>query len=396
MSVLFTYAFRPLFLLATIHAILIVPFWVAAWLGMHSAPTGFGTPVWWHAHEMIFGFAGAAVGGFALTAVATWTKRPPVAGLPLVILTSLWLFARVLFFLPGDDLLLPAAVADLGYDVLLLALMSREIVATRNARNYKVLAILALFAVANALFFTGLRTNVPWVPLTLFGGLWLLVLLINLIGGRIIPGFTRNWLKRQAPAERDDPSKLPPAFDRFDLVATWLLLAFAASQLTAAPARPSAVLGLLTALALLFRLVRWRGWRTTSEPLVWILHLAFAWIPIGIALLSAAGLGWVPRTAGIHALTGGAISTMIVAVASRAALGHTGRALQSHWLLTLAYLAITLAAGCRVASAFGPGARMLLMISATAWTLGFLFFVMRYVPILTQPKKTRPGSLPTV
>ena len=396
MSVLFTYAFRPLFLLATIHAILIVPFWVAAWLGMHSAPTVLRTPIGWHAHEMIFGFAGAAVGGFALTAVATWTKRPPVAGLPLMILAALWLLARILFFLPGDDLLLPAAAADLGYDVLLLALMGREIVAANNARNYKVLAILALFAIANALFFTALVRNAPWVSATLFSGLWLLVLLINLIGGRIIPGFTRNWLKRQAPARQDDPSKLPPAFDRFDLAATWLLVAFAASQLTAAPARPSAALGFLTVLALLFRLVRWRGWRTRSEPLVWILHLAFAWIPIGVALLSAAGLGWVPRTAGVHALTSGAITTMIVAVASRAALGHTGRALESHWLLTLAYLAITLAAACRVASAFGPGARMLLMISTTAWTLGFLFFVMRYVPILTQPKKTSPGSLPTV
>lgn len=395
MSILFTYAFRPLFLLATLYAILVVPFWVATWLGMHSAPTVLRTPIWWHAHEMIFGFAGAAVGGFALTAVATWTKRAPVAGLPLMILTALWVLARVLFFVPGDGLLL-AAVADLGYDFLLLALMSREVVVANSTRNYKVLAILALFAAANALFFTAVVTNASWTPVTLFSGLWLLVLLINLIGGRIVPGFTRNWLKRQAPAEPDDPSTLPPAFDRFDLVATWLLVAFAASQLTAAQARPSAFLGLLTAVALLFRLVRWRGWRTMSEPLVWILHLAFAWIPIGVALLSAAGLGWISRSAGIHALTSGAITTMIVAVASRAALGHTDRALESHWLLTLAYLAITLAAVFRVASAFGVGGRTLLMVSATAWTIGFLLFAVRYVPILTQPKRTTPRSLPTV
>ena len=151
MSVLFSYAFRPLFLLATIHAMLIVPFWVAAWLGMHAAPTVLRTPIGWHAHEMIFGFAGAAVGGFALTAVATWTKRPPVAGLPLMILTAFWLLARLLFFLPGNGLLLPAAVADLGYDGLLLALMGREVIAARSTRNYKVLAIMALFAIANAL-----------------------------------------------------------------------------------------------------------------------------------------------------------------------------------------------------------------------------------------------------
>jgi len=396
MSVLFSYAFRPLFLLATLYAIGIVPFWVAAWLGAHSVPTLLGAPAWWHAHEMIFGFAGAAVGGFALTAVATWTKRPPVEGAPLAALVALWSAARVLFLLPFKEVLVPAVVADVGYGALLFALMSREVIGARSHRNYKVLVILALFPLANALFFVGVRAHAPWTVAALLAGMWLLVLLINLIGGRIIPGFTRNWLKRRAPAKQDGPTALPPAFDRLDLAATVLLVGFAVAHVAGFPARLTAGLGAVAAALMIVRLARWKGQRTFVEPLVWVLHVAFGWIPVGIVLLSAAELGWGPRTAGVHALTSGAITTMIVAVASRAALGHTGRALQSHPLLTAAYVLITLAAVTRVAATAGPAARILLMISAAAWTAGFLSFAWRYLPILTQAKKMRPGSLPTV
>jgi len=396
MPILFSYAFRPLFLLASLYAIVIVPWWVAAWLGVHSVPTPLGAPMWWHAHEMIFGFAGAAVGGFALTAVATWTKRPPVAGVPLMALAALWIVARIFFLLPIDGAFVPAAVADLGYGTLLCVLMSREVIGARSHRNYKVLVILGLLPFVNGLFFAGVATHASWTFTALLSGVWLLVLLINLIGGRIIPGFTRNWLSRQADAQQAGSGALPPTFDRLDRAATILLVGFAGFHIAGAFPRWTAVLGVLAAVVLCVRLVRWQGRRTFAEPLVWVLHVAFAWIPVGIALLSAAELGWVPRTAGVHALTSGAIATMIVAVASRAALGHTGRALQSHPLLTAAYVSITIAAVTRVAATFGPGARVLLIISATAWTLGFTCFTWRYAPILAQGKKTRPGSLPTL
>ncbi len=395
-SVLFSYAFRPLFLLAILFAIVIIPYWVAGWLGAHSVPTMLGAPMWWHAHEMIYGFAAAAVGGFALTAVSTWTKRPPVAGAPLIVLSALWLIARVSFLLPVESVFVPALVADLAYGVLLCALTSREVIAARNRRNFTVLLILALLPIANALFFVGLATQASWTAAALVAGLWLLVLLINLIGGRIIPGFTRNWLKRQAQPNQRGPATLPPAFDRFDLFVTWLLVAFAAFQVGGAPSSWTATLGSITGLLLLFRLARWRGVHTLREPLVWVLHIAFAWVPMGVLLLSAAELGLAPRTAGTHALTSGAITTMIIAVAGRAALGHTGRPLESHPLLTTAYVLITIAAIARVAATAGSSARMLLMISATAWTLGFVCFAWRYVPILTQPKKVSSRSLPTV
>jgi uncharacterized protein involved in response to NO len=396
MTVLFTYAFRPLFLLATLYALAVVPVWAAAWLGYLPMPTSLGTPSWWHAHEMIYGFAWAAIGGFALTAVATWTKRPPVAGAPLMILSALWVIARVLFVLPSPSLLPLAIAADLGYGVLLFVLMSREVIAARSQRNYKVLVILGLLPVTDALFFWGMIQNASWTMTALFAGLWLVVMLINLIGGRVIPGFTRNWLKRQLVEQKREPATLPPMFDRFDLFTTSLMVAFAVLHLLGAPSRWTAVLGLLTSVMLFIRLTRWQGIHTGSEPLVWVLHVAFSWLPLGFLFLAFAELGLLPRTAGIHALTSGAITTMIIAIAGRAALGHTSRPLESHPVLTVAYVLITAAAIFRVAATVGPEARALLALSAVAWFLGFFCFAWRYVPILTQGPLQRPGSLPTV
>jgi uncharacterized protein involved in response to NO len=396
MTVIFTYAFRSLFLLATLYAIAVVPLWAAAWLGYLPMPTSLGAPSWWHAHEMIYGFAGAAIGGFALTAVAMWTKRPPVAGAPLMILSALWLIARILFALPSPALLAPAIATDLGYGVLLFVLMSREVISARSQRNYKVLLILGLLPLTNGLFFLGMTRNADWTKTALFAGLWLVVLLVNLIGGRVIPGFTRNWLKRQLLEQKREPATLPPMFDRFDLLTTWLMVAFAILHLLEAPARWTAVIGLITSVMLFIRLTRWQGIHTGSEPLVWVLHVAFSWLPLGFLLLAFAEIGLLPQTAGVHALTSGAITTMIIAISGRAALGHTGRALESHPVLTAAYVLITVAAICRVAATVGPGARSLLAASAVAWCAGFVCFAWRYVPILTQGRVQTPGSLPTV
>ena len=297
-SVLFSYAFRPLFLLATLYAVLLVPLWVASWLGYLPMPSMLGTPSWWHAHEMIFGFAGAAIGGFALTAVATWTKRPPVAGAPLMILSALWLLARVFFAQPFPGLLVPAIIADLGYYLLLFVLMSREVIGARNQRNYKVLGILALLGASNALFFWAMMRNSIWTMPALLAGLWLVVLLINLIGGRIIPGFTRNWLKRRMTEQSSPPLRLPPAFDRFDLLTSVLIGAFGVLHVVGASSRWTAILGLLTSVLLFVRLTRWQGVHGGGEPLVWVLHVAFAWIPLGILLLTFAELDFLPANRG--------------------------------------------------------------------------------------------------
>ncbi len=393
MTVLFSYAFRPLFLLATIHAVLVVPYWTAAWMGSVPMPTGLGTPSWWHAHEMIHGFAGAAVGGFALTAVATWTQRPPVAGLPLIALSSLWLIARVLFAFASPNLRAAAMTADLAYGVLLFVLLAREVTVVRNTRNYKVAVLLALLPLTNAGFFVAVAKKPALAASALMAAVWSLILLINLIAGRIVPAFTRNWLKMHARPTADP--RLPPSFDRWDLLTTALMIAFAVLDLIVSSRSLGLMaLGIVASAMLGFRLVRWRGFRAMQEPLVWVLHLAFAWLPIGFLLLGLAHAELVPRSAGIHALTGGAIATMIVAVASRAALGHTNRPLRSHPVLTAAYLSITISAMCRVAATFGPGARVLLAAAAAFWCLGFLAFAYRYVPILTRPRLENTRSLP--
>lgn len=395
MPLLFSYAFRPLFLLATLYAIVAVPAWTAAWLGWLRLPDSFGSPMWWHAHEMIYGFAGAAIGGFSLTAVATWTKRPPVSGAPLIALSVLWLTARLLFVSSSTEVLALAVAADLGYGTLLAAIMTREVVGARNGRNYKVLLLLASLLLTNALFFGGVWRGGTWAQVALWSGLWVVVVLINLIAGRIVPAFTRNWLQLQSAPHERAATKLPPAFDGFDLLCTWLMVAFATLHVGQAPSAWVASVGVAASAAFFVRLARWRGTRTAREPLVWVLHVAFAWLPIGFLLLALAAIGWLPRSAGVHALTSGAIATMVVAVAGRAALGHTGRPLESHPLLTAAYILITMAAIARVAATFGLAARVLLVLSATAWCLGFACFAWRYVPILTQRSAEPPGSLPT-
>jgi uncharacterized protein involved in response to NO len=187
------------------------------------------------------------------------------------------------------------------------------------------------------------------------------------------------------PSTRSQTKPLPQGFDRLDAIATWLLAAFAILQVTAIAPGWTAPVGAVTGLFFLLRLMRWQGHRTLGEPLVWVLHLAFAWIPIGVLLLSAAELGWLPRTAGTHALTVGAVTTMILAVASRAALGHTGRALASHPLLTASYLLITLAAVARVTASVAVDPRALLIVSTAAWLFAFACFIWRYAPILTRP-----------
>lgn len=396
MTVLFSYAFRPLFLGATLYALLVVPYWALGWLGGYSMPSIIPNPLAWHGHEMIHGFAGAAIGGFALTAVATWTRRAPVAGAPLVVLGGLWLTARLLGAFGGIEIRALLAVTDVAFGVLLCLLMAREVIAARNRRNYKVLLLLALLPVTNALFYAGLALQAPWTMPALSAALWVVILLVNLVGGRVIPAFTGNWLARQTDTPESVPASRPPPFGSLDGLATWLLVGFAFVDVVGAPPWIVATLAAATSVTFVVRLARWKGFRSVREPLVLVLHVAFAWIPVAVALLGAAALGLLPRTAGVHALTTGAMTTMILAIASRAALGHTGRPLQSHPLVTASYVLVTLAAISRVAAAGGWGARPLLAASAAAWTVGFACFIWRYVPILLGPKVRSPRSLPTV
>lgn len=375
---LFSFAFRCLFLLVVAQAVIHVTLWFAIWHGLMAAPSGV-ISVYWHGHEMIMGFAGAAIAGFLLTAVATWTGRPQVRGWPLVVLCLSWLVARLWMISP-----ILAMAGGIFYWVWLLALMGREVVTSANSRNYKVVFILFVFLVLELLYYYSQFAQATWQRQIVWAQIWVVVIMINLIGGRIIPAFTRNWLLRQQGEVAKNHSPAP--FGKVDYAATIALLIFGAATLLSLSGPLMLSLAIVTSVLQAWRLLRWQGLRCLADPLVWMMHLSYAWIPIGVLLMGLGQAGYVTISAGIHALTIGTIASMIVSVSSRAALGHTGRPLQAHPLLTIAIVLITFAALSRVGAAIvGNDA---LMTSATGlWIAGFLSFAIRYVPVLISPSR---------
>ncbi|MCP3970258.1 MAG: NnrS family protein [Rhodobacteraceae bacterium] len=372
--------FRPFFLLAGIWAALVMALWLAVLTGRLVLPSAFDQ-VAWHAHELIFGYGSAVVCGFLLTAVPNWTGRLPVTGAPLGALACVWIAGRVAVAF-GASMPGLAAVIDLGFLTALAAIIAREIVAAGNRRNLPVLVIVLALLVGNAAFHYAAR--VGGAASTETGirlGVAALVTLISLIGGRIVPSFTSNWLAKQGPGP------LPVPMGRFDVgvlgatvVSLALWLAWPENQIVGG-------LFLATAVLQLLRLRRWVFWRTLSEPLVWVLHLGYLFISIGFAL-AGCGILWpdtLPAAASLHGWLTGAVGLMTLAVMTRASLGHSGRELTAGPAEVAIYLAILTAASARVAAGFG-GPDWLLHLAATAWIGGFGLFALRYWPILTRAR----------
>ncbi|MDT8429675.1 MAG: NnrS family protein [Pseudomonadales bacterium] len=383
LTTFFSYGFRPLFLLATLHAVLSVSFWSAWWLGL--IPVDWQRlPASWHGHDMLMGLAAAAIGGFLLTAVANWTGRKPVSGLPLGLLCLAWLGGRLSIHYP-----LLSLFADQVYWIGLWALLANEILRAGNRRNYKVLVVLLLLVLSDTafhlteLFLPSRQQQALWVML------WLMILLINVIGGRVIPAFTSNWLRRRAAPRQLAADELPAAHGPVDVAAIATLLLFALAVIGALPPLFSIPLGAVCCLLQTWRLARWKFYLTGSDPLVWMMHLSYLWIPLGIGLWTLALTDMIPVSAAVHALTIGAIASMILSIASRAALGHTGRPLVSHPLLTAAILLLSVAAVSRITAAL-TGMQNLMAFSALAWVAAFLCFAVRYIPILTGPASEQP------
>lgn len=371
--------FRPFFLASGIWAIVGLVVWLAALSGRLSIPSAFD-PYSWHIHEMLFGFVAAALAGFVLTAIPNWTGRLPLQGWPLLALVLLWVAGRVAVALSAPLGAAPAAVIDVSFLAVLAVVAGREIAVGRNWRNLPVILAISLFCLSNVLFhlevLSGRATAEPGWRLAI----GVVAVLIALIGGRIIPSFTGNWL-----AKRHEPR--PPPFDRFDrvtLIATIVALATWAAGVDG-PA-VAAVTGLAAALNAV-RLGRWRGHRTATEPLLWILHVAYAWLAIGLALLAAAEVTpAVTRSAAVHALTMGAMATMILAVSTRAILGHTGRTLHAGPATTIAYGLLTAAALTRVsASLFPEVAGNAVSMAGVLWSAAFLLFLIVYTPMMLRP-----------
>jgi len=368
--VVFSQGFRPFFLLAGIWAMVALALSLGMFQGWIRLPTAFGV-IDWHYHEMLFGYVTAAIAGFLLTAIPNWTGGLPLQGAPLIGLVVLWIAGRVAVMGSEGIGAGAAAVIDLGFLAVLGAVTVREILSGRNWRNLPVVLAIALLLVCNALSHAAALGLAGVDGAARRGGIAVVVMLIALIGGRIIPSFTRNWLvKRQAGA-------LPAAFNGFDRLAVGATLLALAYWAVAPDDTVGAALAALAAVLNLVRLMRWRGFATVPEPLLWVLHLGYLWIPVGLALLAASH--WWPPVSGagaLHALTAGAFGTMTLAVMSRATLGHTGHALTAGRGLTAAFVLVTCAALARVlASLFDAAYVPLLSIAGASWIAAFLCYL---------------------
>ncbi|RWH30704.1 NnrS family protein [Mesorhizobium sp.] len=377
---IFSYGFRPFFLLGSLQAATAMLFWLPLYYGQLETFSAFA-PVDWHIHELLFGYLSAVVTGFLLTAIPNWTGRLPVQDLRLLVLVLLWIAGRIAVSFSAELGWLPGAVIDCSFLLAVVAAAATEIVAGRNWRNLKVLLPVAILFAANVMFHAEAHYQaISDISRRL--GLGAVALLIMIIGGRIIPSFTRNWLVRE------NPGRVPTPFGGFD-VGT---IALSAVGLVAWTFFPNSIatgfLLVAGALANAGRMARWAGYRTLSDPLLLILHVAFAFVPIGLLL---AGLAvfvpeTIPEIAGIHALAVGAVAGMTLAVMTRATFGHTGRELRASRGTCAIFMAIVLAAILRIIAGVVPSYAVFLHISAALWVAAFVGYTVQFGGMLVRPR----------
>jgi uncharacterized protein involved in response to NO len=373
-----SYGFRPFFLFGALWAAIAVALWLPMLSARLALPSAF-SPIEWHVHELVYGYVPAVIAGFLLTAVPNWTGRLPIVGTPLLLLFLTWAAGRVAMLVSlwiGAGI---SAAIDLAFLAALGLVVAREIIAGNNTRNLKVLGVVTLLLVGNGLFHLEALAHIGNGHGTRLG-IAAIVMLIMLIGGRIIPSFTRNWLSRRGPG------RLPAPFDRFDIAAMAVSGVGLASWVILPEAIPTALLALAACALNVARLSRWAGERTAAEPLVLILHVAYAFIPLGLLLLPLGifAPGLVAQTGSLHGWTTGAIGLMTLAVMTRASLGHAGRPLTATHPIQFIYVAALIAALARIVAAFGLLREPMLHLSATAWVLAFGGFVVIYAPLLAR------------
>ena len=385
---LFSYGFRPFFLAAGIFAVAAI----AAWLWVYATgrvPIPDWPPQLWHAHEMLYGFIGAAIAGFLLTAVPSWTGARGFAGAPLMMVTVAWLAGRIAFACATWLTLPVLAAGELVFIPALVLLIAVPLLRARN-RNTPLLLVLIVFWATDVVFmFAVSRADVMLAGIALRTGINLVLLLVTVIGGRIVPSFTASALRAQG-----DDSRI-----RHAAWLEWIVIGSMAVILIVDVIAPysalAALIAGLAAIAQAGRLIGWRGLRTLRQPIVWVLHAAYAWLPIGLALKSvflSTGADWASHW--VHALTIGAAATMILAVMTRAALGHTGRPLVVAKRVAVAYGLLLLAGATRVfAPALGVMPYAVTVTTAgSLWIAAFGLYLTVYGPILVRPRVDgRPG-----
>jgi uncharacterized protein involved in response to NO len=382
-------AFRPFFLGLAIYGTLVVPWWTLVWLGVLPAP-GWLIPMWWHGHEMMFGFVAAAIAGFLLTASPVWSGGPALTGRPLAGLVALWVLGRVALAGAGALPVWLVAVVDVAFLPAVATAVVWTLWGSGQYRNYAVVGIIAALAVANVAMHAEALGSVSGVaPRALRFAVDAVVTLVLVIGGRITPGFTQNALRRRGMevGVRSWP------FLNGLTVAAGGAVALAGLLLDRTPA--TGLLAAFAAATTAARLSGWQTWHTRSDPLLWSLHLGSVWIVVGLLLVAASDLGAaIPAAAGLHALTAGAMGATILAVITRVGLGHTGRPLELPRGVVWCYVLVNGAAAARVAAPFSPSEaqRALLLLSGLAWAAAFGLFAVRYRSTLTAPRPDgRPG-----
>lgn len=378
--VLFSYGFRPFFLGGALWAIAAMGLWIAAISGRIPLAEAYGAPNW-HAHEMLFGFASAVLAGFLLTAVPNWTGRLPVSGWPLAGLFALWCAGRIALLASDWIGVAAAAAIDALFLPALLAICTREVVAGRKWKDLKVLAGLLALALANAVFHVAVIDG-GHDHMAIRLAVTAYVMLVMVVGGRILPSFTRNWLNKSGRTD------FPVPYNRFDMAA--ILAGVGALGLWAVlPEHPATAAAGLTAAALHgIRLHRWRGWTTAPEPIVFILHVTYLFVPLGLLAVGLSALGHLEERSVLHLLSVGAIACMMLAVMTRASLGHTGRPLKASRLTITSYAMLILCALTRpVAEMLPDMSPAIYAASGLLWIAAFALYGLEYAPILACKRR---------
>jgi uncharacterized protein involved in response to NO len=378
---LFALGFRPFFLGAGIFAVLLI----ALWLGVYSGGIALARPMppmQWHAHEMIFGFTAAVISGFLLTAVQNWTGQRTPHGKPLAALFFLWLAGRLAPFVPGMP---PAiyALIDAALFPAVLFSIARPILQMRQIRNAAFPAMLGMLTLANLLVHAEWLGYAQTASSGFTLAIYMIVLMMAMMGGRVIPSFTDGKLRTRARRWKTVEWLSPVSI----LATLGALLIQPLSGFTAS----------IAALAAIIHAVRLIGWYTPKYwtiPLLWVLHIGYAWIVVGLLLTAFAASGLITHALALHAFTAGAIGTLTLGMMARVSLGHTGRMLEPSPAINLAFVLITLAACTRVLwpAATTAGYASAIFLSGLSWIAAFALFAFVYTPILIQSRVDgKPG-----
>lgn len=370
---LFALGFRPFFTGAGIFAVALIALWLMFYRGNFPLAL-FIPPAQWHAHEMVFGFTGAVITGFLLTAVQNWTGMKTPSGKPLAILFLLWLLGRLAPFVTGLPQLLYGLIDVSLFPAVMIAI-AHPIVRARQIRNFAFPAMLAGLTISNLLVHAEWLGFAQTAGTGLTIGIYMIVLMMVVMGGRVIPSFTDNKLRTQAK--------------RWKTI-EWLSPAATMLTLLAVLIHPfSTTTSIIAGSAALIHLVRLAGWHTRkywTVPLLWVLHVGYAWIAIGFALTALAAAKIIAPSIALHAFTTGAIGTLTLGMMARVTLGHTGRMLEPAKIVNASFALITLSACLRV---FWPlftnnPYHTTIIVSGLLWIAAFAIFILVYTPMLIQ------------